>query len=166
MKKIIFTAMAALSFISLSAKAQLTETTVQQYTNAYIAAFEGCDVSKVNAFLDSYYADNYTMTLQAPNGQTREATREQVAAIAAQGLKIMRQVNGEKADCRPDIALDKSQLNGNTGVIQTTQKEEITFPQNGKMVGVRANTTCEHQIIDKSGTLQVQKSQCVLYQTK
>ena len=62
------------------------------------------------------------------------------------------------------MTTDKVELDGDNGMMQTTQREELTVPRDGKMVGIRANTTCQHQITDNNDTLMIQKSECVMYQ--
>ena len=163
MKYIIMTFLALIAF-PLTAKAQLTETLIEQFNTQYSEAFATCDDAKVQSFIDTHYDEDYTMLLQTPNGQTRQASKDQLKLIASQGIQMMVKVNGPEGNCEPDLTYDKSEINGATGILQTTQKEELTLPKDGKMVGIRANTTCQHQITEENGTLMILKSQCVLYQ--
>ena len=163
MKYFILTAITVMLF-PIAANAELTDEMIVQFNDRYTEVFGTCDDAQVSSFIDTHYADNYTMTLQMPNGQARQATKEQLKLMATQGIQMMLEINGPDSNCRPDMILDKTQLQGNTGIMQTTQREELTVPQNGKMVGVRANTTCQHQITENNNTLTILKSQCVMYQ--
>jgi hypothetical protein len=162
--KFIYLTLTAIILFPLTAKADLTNADITEYNKNYADVFETCNPDKISNFIETHYADDYVMTLQAPSGETRRGNKEQIKQIALQGVQIMQNINGPEADCRPDMTVDKMQLEGDTGIMQTTQKEEITMPQNGKMVGVRANTTCQHRVVDQNGTFTILASQCRLYQ--
>lgn len=163
MKYMLLTLMAVILF-PLSARAELTENDIQSFNNDYVETYASCDVNKIVPFMDMHYADDYKMQLKLPNGEVRGGTLEDMKRMASQGIQMMKQINGENSDCKPEMTVGKMDLSGNEGVVMITQHESMTLPQNGQMVTIEAKTACNHKVVKTGDVVKIMQSQCVLYQ--
>lgn len=147
------------------AKAEIKNQDIIKFNDDYVEMYKSCNLSKIIPYLRKHYADNYVMQLRLPNGETRQATRDDLESMATQGIRMMTQINGANSDCRPDMTMGEIKTSGDRATAMITQHEQLSMPQNGQMVTVKANTACNHLMEkQKDGTVRILQSKCVLYQ--
>lgn len=154
----------AVMLFPLTARAELTEADINGFNDNYIQTYATCDLQKIIPFMDMHYADNYTMQLQLPNGETRQGTRADLKRMATQGVQMMQEINEPGTDCKPEMTVGEMNLSGNNGRVLITQHESMTVPQNGQMVTIEAKTACTHNVRKDGDVVTILQSKCELYQ--